>query len=95
MKRSERLVRTIEHGLYSSEHPSASIECGVVSSFPTPAGAYSRCPESRAAPNAARLDALLSQLHGVAQAGGTPLWATRRKQKRRREQCSRAQRRRA
>ena len=56
MKRSERLVLTIEHGLSSSEHPSASIGCGVGSSLPTPTGAYSRRPESRAAPNAARLD---------------------------------------
>ena len=95
MERSERLVRTIEHGLYSSEHPSAIIECGVVSISPTPTGAYSRWPESRTAPNAARPDALSQQLHGVAQAGGTPLWATRRKQKRRRGQCARAQRRRA
>ena len=95
MKRSERLVFTTEHVLHSSEHPSASIECGVVSSFPTPTGAYSRWPESRTAPNAARLDALSQQLHGVAQVGGSPLWATRRKQKRRRGQCARAQRRRA
>ena len=95
MERSERLVRTIEHGLSSSEHPSANIECGVGSSFPTPTGAYSRWPESRAAPSAARLDSPSQQLHGVAQVGGTPLWATIRKQKRRRGQCSRAQRRRA
>ena len=56
MERSERLVLTIEHVLSSSEHPSASIECGVGSSLPTPAGAYSRWPESRTAPSAARLD---------------------------------------
>ena len=73
MERSERPVRTIEHVLYSSEHPSASIECGVVPISQTPTGAYSRWPESRTAPNAARLDSLSQQLHGVAHVGGTPL----------------------